>query len=62
MSVTLQVVERKEVFLGSCEAFDTVTHSILVDELSSCGMSGFMMNWLKGRAQRVVVNVVTSGW
>ncbi|KAK4826204.1 hypothetical protein QYF61_006148 [Mycteria americana] len=39
---------------------------ILLDKLSNCGMSGFMVrwvkNWLKGRAQRVVVNGATSGW
>lgn len=51
------MVEGKVVVLGFSEAFGTVTHSIPVDELSSCGMSGFMVNCLKGRAQRVVVNV-----
>ncbi|KAK4830711.1 hypothetical protein QYF61_012971 [Mycteria americana] len=44
----------------------TVPHSILLDKLSSCGMSRYMVhwveNWLHGRAQRVVVNGATSGW
>lgn len=40
-------------FLGFSEAID-------IDP--SCGMGGFMANWLKGRAQRVAVNVATCGW
>ncbi|KAK4829030.1 hypothetical protein QYF61_001805 [Mycteria americana] len=47
-------------------AFDTVPHSILMDKLSNCGMSGFTVRWVKSwlnsRAQRVVVNGATSGW
>ncbi|KAK4810452.1 hypothetical protein QYF61_004232 [Mycteria americana] len=54
------------VFLDFRKAFDTVPHSILLDKLSNCGMSGFTVrwakNWLNGRPQRVVVNGATSGW
>ncbi|KAK4823990.1 hypothetical protein QYF61_009115 [Mycteria americana] len=53
------------VFLDFSKAFDTVPHSVLLDKLSSCGISGFMVYWvknrLKGRAQSVVVNEATTG-
>ncbi|KAK4811167.1 hypothetical protein QYF61_019798 [Mycteria americana] len=53
-------------FLDFSKAFDAVPHSILLDKLSSCEMSRYTVrwvkNWLKGRAQRVVVNGATSGW
>lgn len=49
------------VFLGFTEAVDTVPHSILLDELSNCGMSVFRVCWVKkGRAQRIVLNGATS--
>ncbi|GAB0177256.1 mitochondrial enolase superfamily member 1 [Grus japonensis] len=54
------------VFPDFRKAFDTVPHSILLDQLSNWGMSRFTVHWvkswLKGRAQRVVVNGATSGW
>ncbi|KAK4831123.1 hypothetical protein QYF61_015426, partial [Mycteria americana] len=54
------------VFLDFSKAFDTVPHSIPLDKLSNCGMSGFTVCWvkngMKNRAQRVVVNGATSGW
>ncbi|KAK4831434.1 hypothetical protein QYF61_017565 [Mycteria americana] len=54
------------VLLDFRKAFDAVPHSILLEKLSSCGMSGFTVHWLKnrlkGRAQRVVVDGTTSGW
>ena len=54
-----------EVFLNFSKAFDTVPHNILLDKLSNCGqlsMAHWVKNWLKGRAQRVVVNRAVSGW
>lgn len=47
-------------FLQFIKGFDTVPHSILLDKLFNCEMSGFMVfwvkNWLVDRAQSVVVN------
>ncbi|KAK4811153.1 hypothetical protein QYF61_019784 [Mycteria americana] len=67
--VTHLVDEGKAVdvaFLDFSKAFDAVPHRILLDKLSSCEMSRYTVhwvkNWLKGRAQRVVVNGATSGW
>ncbi|PKU36917.1 rna-directed dna polymerase from mobile element jockey-like [Limosa lapponica baueri] len=63
--VTCLVDEGKAVdvfFLDFSKAFHTVSHSILLDKLSSCEMSRYMVRWVKnclnGKAQRVVVN----GW
>jgi len=54
------------VFLEFSEVFDAVPHSILLDRLFCGGMSRFTVRWvktwLKGRAQRVVVDGDTSGW
>ena len=67
--VTCLVSERKAlgvVFLGFSKAFHTVPHRILLEELSNCGMSRYMVfwvkNWLKSRAERVATIWPTSGW
>ncbi|PKU45193.1 rna-directed dna polymerase from mobile element jockey-like [Limosa lapponica baueri] len=48
------------------KAFDTVSHSILLEKLAAHGLDGstlhWIKNWLEGRAQRVVVNGVKSSW
>ncbi|KAK4822851.1 hypothetical protein QYF61_020651 [Mycteria americana] len=54
------------VYLDFSKAFDTVSHSILLEKLAAPGLDGctlrWVKNWLDGRAQRVVVNGVYSGW
>ncbi|KAK4832250.1 hypothetical protein QYF61_021602 [Mycteria americana] len=54
------------VYLGFSKAFDTVSHSILLEKLAAHGLDGrtlcWVKNWLDGRAQRVVVNGVKSSW
>ncbi|KAK4819195.1 hypothetical protein QYF61_026811 [Mycteria americana] len=54
------------VYLDFSKAFDTVSHGILLEKLSAHGLDGctlhWVKNWLDGRAQRVVVNGVYSGW
>jgi len=35
------------VSLDFSKAFDTVLHSILLDKLSNCRMSGFTVRWVK---------------
>lgn len=54
------------VFLDFNKAFDSVPHSILLEQLSNYEMRRVTMhwvkNWLDSRAQRVAVNKVTSGW
>ncbi|KAK4810578.1 hypothetical protein QYF61_007315 [Mycteria americana] len=54
------------VYLDFSKAFDTVSHSILLEKLAAHGSDGCMLhwvkNWLDGWAQRVVVNGVYSSW
>lgn len=50
------------VLLDFCKAFKTVPHSILPHKSSSCGMSRFMICYLKGRVQRDVETGATSVW
>ncbi|NXS96522.1 PO23 protein, partial [Jacana jacana] len=51
---------------GLCKAFDTVSHSILLEKLLAHGLDGSTLCWVKkclgGWAQRVVVNGVKSSW
>ncbi|PKU28119.1 rna-directed dna polymerase from mobile element jockey-like [Limosa lapponica baueri] len=67
--VTLLVDEGKAVefvYLDFSKAFDTVSHSILLEKLAAHGLDGSTLhcvkNWLEGWAQRVVVNGVKSSW
>ncbi|KAK4812311.1 hypothetical protein QYF61_017088 [Mycteria americana] len=54
------------VYLDFSKAFDTVSHSILLEKLAAHGLDGctlrWVKNWLDGRAQRVVGNEVYSSW
>ncbi|GAB0210264.1 mitochondrial enolase superfamily member 1 [Grus japonensis] len=54
------------VYLDFSKAFDTVSHSILLEKLAVHGLDGrtlrWVKNWLDGQAQRVVVNGVKSSW
>ncbi|RMC06957.1 hypothetical protein DUI87_16409 [Hirundo rustica rustica] len=54
------------VYLDFSKAFDTVSHSILLDKLAAHGLDRstlhWVRNWLDGRAQRVVVNGAASSW
>lgn len=60
------VAEGKEVnviFLDLSKDFDIIFHGILLDILSSCEISRFMLvNWLNGGAQSVAVKGSTSRW
>ncbi|RMC15954.1 hypothetical protein DUI87_08161 [Hirundo rustica rustica] len=54
------------VYLDFSKAFDTVSHSTLLDKLAARGLGRstlrWVRNWLDGRAQRVVVNGAASSW
>ncbi|KAK4815372.1 LOW QUALITY PROTEIN: hypothetical protein QYF61_001360, partial [Mycteria americana] len=54
------------VYLDFSKAFDTVSHSILLEKLAAQGFDRhtlrWVKNWLDGWAQRVVVNGVKSSW
>ncbi|PKU38401.1 rna-directed dna polymerase from mobile element jockey- hypothetical protein [Limosa lapponica baueri] len=54
------------VYLDFSKAFDTVSHSILIGKLRKCGLEEWTVrwieNWLKDRAQRVVIRGTESSW
>ncbi|MCQ4187521.1 hypothetical protein FK515_28445, partial [Klebsiella pneumoniae] len=54
------------IYLDFSKAFDTVSHSILLEKLVAHGLDRctlrWVKNWLDGQAQRVVVNGVKSSW
>ena len=54
------------VYLDFSKAFDTVSHSILLEKLAAHGLDGhtlrWVKNWLDGWAQRVAVNGGKSSW
>jgi len=54
------------VYLDFSKTFDTVPHSILLEELAAHGLDGctlcWIKNWLNGQAQRVMENGVKSRW
>ncbi|KAF1651915.1 RNA-directed DNA polymerase from mobile element jockey, partial [Eudyptes chrysocome] len=68
--VTCLVDEGKAVdvvYLDFSKAFDTISHSILLEKLVAHGLDRlwtlrWVKNWLDGWAQRVVVNGVKSSW
>jgi len=54
------------VYLDFSKAFDTVSHNILLGKFRKCGLDEWSVrwieNWLKGRAQRVVISNAESSW
>ena len=67
--VTCLVEEGKAVDVVNVDfskAFDTVSHSILLEKLTAHGLDKctlhWVKNWMNGQAQRVVLNGVKSSW
>ncbi|KAF4796682.1 hypothetical protein TURU_082069 [Turdus rufiventris] len=54
------------VYLDFSKAFDTVSHSILLEKLAAHGLDRstlcWIKNWLDGRAQKVMMNAAASSW
>ncbi|PKU35296.1 hypothetical protein llap_14400 [Limosa lapponica baueri] len=54
------------VYLDFSKAFDTASHSILIGKLRKCALDEWTVrwieNWLKDRAQRVVISGTESSW
>jgi len=59
-------VDKDWIYLDFSKAFDTVSHNILIGKLRKCGLDEWSVrwieNWLKGRAQRVVISGTESSW
>ena len=53
-------------YLDFSKVFDSISHSILLENLATCGLDRYTLCWLKnsldGQAPRVVVNGDKSGW
>ncbi|GAB0195496.1 hypothetical protein GRJ2_002014900 [Grus japonensis] len=69
LNVTHLVDEGKavdDIYLDFSKAFDTVSHSILLEKLVAHGLDRCTLHWVKnrleGQAQRVVVNGVKPSW
>jgi len=58
--------KRHVVYLDFTKAFDTISHSILMEKLAANGLNGCTLHWVKkclnGQVQRVVVNGVRCSW
>ena len=54
------------VYLDFSKAFDTVSHSILLEKPDAYDLDGYTLcwvkNWLDGQAQRAVANGVKHSW
>ena len=54
------------IYLDYSKAFDTVPHLRLIEKLKGYGISGsllmWLMNFLQGRSQRIVLNGIQSQW
>lgn len=53
-------------YLDFTKTFDTISHSIILEELAALGLDRYSVHWVKKqldrRDQRVLVYLVTSGW
>ena len=53
-------------YLDLSKAFETISHSILLEKLAAHGLDGHTLSWVKNwlgrRAQRLVMNGVKSSW
>jgi len=54
------------VYVVFSKAFDTISHSFVLEKLAAYGLDGHTLcrvkKWLDDQAQRVVVNGVKSSW